>query len=146
MKTPPMDKESILLVDDEPLYMSWAAEYLQSKGYKIRTATSLSTALPILEASRFRVVIIDLSIPASEEWAAPLASKGPAYTLYPGLLLADAARNLGHRGRQVILYSAHDDPAVAGERDKLQCTYLLKGSPRRFKEELDEVLSYDPLP
>jgi len=44
-----------------------------------------------------------------------------------------------------IVYSVHDDDAVKRETKRIRCTYLMKGRPRQFKEELKQVLSYDPL-
>ena len=75
----------------------------------------------------------------------PRAATDPVYEKYPGLTVADYARQRGHLGRQVIVYSVHDDDAVRAEVVRLGSTYLMKGRPRQFKRELEDVLSYDPL-
>jgi hypothetical protein len=74
-----------------------------------------------------------------------LIDRDPLFQRYPGLLVADYARNHNHTGRQVVVYSVHDDPHVRELTDKLGVTYLLKGRPRILKGELKTVLSFDPL-
>ena len=43
-----------------------------------------------------------------------------------------------------MIYSVHREEAVEVEATKLGCTYIRKGRPREMKEELLDVLSYDP--
>jgi hypothetical protein len=53
--------------------------------------------------------------------------------------------NHNHTGRQVVVYSVHDDVQVRDFSVRLGVTYLLKGRPRILKEEINDVLSFDPL-
>lgn len=144
MKELPRLARTILLADDEPYNLSWAEEYLSSKRYEVETATTVDEALRRLQRNRFRVVVADLSIPFQDPHQWPRSSE-PLLEKYPGLVIAEYARNHGHLDRQVIVYSVHDDPLVVAHSSRLGITYMLKGRPRQFKDELDSVLSYDPL-
>jgi hypothetical protein len=66
------------------------------------------------------------------------------YTKFPGLFAARYARDKGYRDRQVIVYSVFQDAEVQKEIALLNCTYIIKGRPKAFKDELEEVLAYDP--
>jgi CheY-like chemotaxis protein len=136
-------RDTILLADDEPYNLLWVAEFLESRGYKVVQAETVDAALSRLTETLFRAVVADLAIPVSEKEG----GKGPVDPVvarYPGLRVAEYARNQGHRGRQVIVYSVYDEPEVEALAAKMGYTYLLKGRPRQFKEELAEVLAYDP--
>jgi CheY-like chemotaxis protein len=137
--------KTILVVDDEPYYLDWLFDFIKSLGYDYVSATTVRRGLVLLGANQYRAVIADLNIPAGEDLLAGLESRGSNFARFPGLMLADFARNHHHTGRQVIVYSVHDDAEVRKEAERLGCTYMLKGRPRSFKEELKEVLSYDPL-
>ena len=70
-------------------------------------------------------VIVDL-ICASGDLRQTIEARGPVLSEFPGLFIADFARNRGHRTRQVIVYSVHIVEAVAEECRKLYCTYVPK--------------------
>jgi len=144
MSNPRRKATTILLADDEPYNLEWLVDYIESKKYQVDFVYSVDQAFSALEESLYRVVVADLSIPAIDAQAF-LVGRDPLIQRYPGLAIAEHARNRGHTDRQVIVYSVHDDPAVESYANRLRCTYLLKGRPRRFKDELDVVLSYDPL-
>jgi CheY-like chemotaxis protein len=140
----PRKPQTILLADDEPYNLGWVAEFLESKGYRMEMVDTVDRALERLHAVQFRAVIADLGIPMISGYQA-LKGRDPLFAKYPGLMIADYARNHGHLDRQVIVYSVHDDALVAAVTARIGCTYLLKGRPRHFKDELEEVLAYDPL-
>jgi DNA-binding response OmpR family regulator len=140
----PRKDGTILLADDEPYHLEWIEDFLGRKGYHVDVATSVDDALSRLQKARYRSVVADLSIPFRNPYPV-LSRPEPIHERYPGLIIAEYARNRGHLGRQVIVYSVHDDPAVQAYSRRLGATYLLKGRPRRFKDELEDVLSYDPL-
>lgn len=119
-------------------------DYLESKGYKIIRVSHLNAALDYIESEIYRALIIDLNIPVVAPYDKAVADRGGAYARYPGLFLAERARNRGYRDRQVVIYSVHRDAEVMEEVKKLSATYILKGRPRMIKEEIDQVLSYDP--
>lgn len=135
---------TIILVDDEPHNIYWIVEYIESLKMKVRLHTNLNDALEDLQKEIYRAAVIDLNIPALEPLDAELRNSGSLYARFPGLYAARFARNKGYRDRQVILYSVHQDPEVTEEAERLRCTYLMKGRPKSFKEELKNVLSFDP--
>jgi hypothetical protein len=63
---------------------------------------------------------------------------------YPGLYLAMTARRANYRERQVIVYSVHRLEEIERECRQIGCTYIAKGRPSIFKQELLDVLSFDP--
>lgn len=140
----PRRAKTILLADDEPYNLEWLVDYIESLGLKTHVCKNVDEAVQSIERETFRAVIADLGIPALDV-ATYITSQDPVIQRYPGLLIADRARNLGHTDRQVIVYSVYDDAAVSDAAKKLRCTYILKGRPRRFKEEITEILQYDPL-
>ncbi len=133
-----------LILDDEPHLLSWLEEYLIAKGLRVRFATDVAGAIGLLESETFRVLVLDLNVPAPGDYQELLKSRGYLYVEYRGLYVAEYARTLGYRDRQVIVYSVHDVDAVRAITDKIGITYCVKGRPRSFKAEIDDVLSYDP--
>jgi CheY-like chemotaxis protein len=137
-------KEIIFLMDDEPQYLSWLVEYLESKGYAVETASNLGEAMQKLEPGKYRTVIADLSVPIPSEMRSLVEAEGKAYLDFPGLYLAHHARNIGYRNRQVVVYSVHDSATVAEVAARIGVCYITKGRPKMLKDELDNILSYDP--
>lgn len=134
--------DTILLADDEPYNLGWLVEFIVSKGLKVVNARTVDEAIDSMSKHKYRAVVADLSIPVHD---LSLVAPASPQERYPGLAIADIARTRGHLDRQVIIYSVHDDDIVRAESKRLGCTYLLKGRPRQFKEELVSVLSFDPL-
>lgn len=141
--TLPRRSKAVLLVDDEPYHLQWAMDYLESQTYEVEVAESAEAGVEKLTQWRYRMVIVDLSIPGLR-LDPGLVGDETLLKRYPGLIVATYARNHGHTGRQVIVYSVHDDPEVQSYCKRIMTTYLLKGRPRQFKLELDSVLEYDP--
>ena len=139
-----MKNDTILIVEDEPIYADWLFDFIESIEYNYQHVKTVDEAIDVLANTRFRVVIVDLSVPCSETLRGTASSKSATYSEYPGLFAADFARNHGHRGRQVIVYSVHEQASIKEVTNRLGCTYLAKGRPRSFKDELRNVLSYDP--
>ncbi len=136
--------DTIILIDDEPYHVLWMVDYLESKNYKVIRANYLNIALDYIESEIYRTLIIDLNIPVVPPYDKALADRGGAYARYPGLFLAERARNRGYRDRQVVIYSVHRDAEVSEEVRKIGATYILKGRPHMIKDEIDNILSYDP--
>ena len=139
-----MDQETILIADDEPHYLEWLDDFLSSKGYRVEFYETVNRAYNALSQRLYRAVVVDLNIPATGSMRDVIGSKGPTYSQYPGLFLAEYARNRGHRTRQVIVYSVHEVEAVAAECRKLYCDYIPKGRPSIFRQQIMDVLLYDP--
>jgi hypothetical protein len=98
----------------------------------------------LVEKEIYRALIIDLNIPVTDPYQKAILERGGVYAKYPGLFVAEKARNRGYRDRQVVIYSVHKDASVAEEAAKLGCTYILKGRPKEIKTEMEAVISYDP--
>jgi CheY-like chemotaxis protein len=133
-----------VLVDDEIHNAIWMVDFLESRKLKVLTAESANGALEIITEEIHRVAIIDLNIPVLPPLDKLITSRGYHYARYPGLYVAEAARNAGYRDRQVILYSVHRDREVADIADRLLITYIMKGRPQEIKREVDSVLAFDP--
>ncbi|KHJ51024.1 hypothetical protein PZ78_10020 [Vreelandella venusta] len=136
--------DCILLMDDEQHLLDWLVEYLESKKYSVEQVTNVQEAVSKLEENKYRMVILDLNVPASPEYLEKLKAKGDVYSEYRGLYVAEFSRTKGHRGRQVVVYSVHDSDTVSIACEKVGVTYLVKGRPRQFKREIDDILSFDP--
>ena len=61
-----MQKEKILLVDDEVAFTSSMAKLLRVRGYQVTTAGSGKQAIHLLEGENFDVVILDLKMPGMD--------------------------------------------------------------------------------
>src|SRR5690625_3620153 len=103
----------VLIMDDEPHLLDWLVEYLESKKYDVHQVTNVQDAISKLDVNKYRMVVLDLNVPASPEYLEKLKSKGELYVEYRGLYVAEVARTKGHRGRQVVVYSVHDSESVS---------------------------------
>ncbi|TDR82999.1 response regulator [Paludibacterium purpuratum] len=139
-----MDNNKILVMDDEPHILDWLSDYLAEKGYECTFAKNVAEAVEQLKTSTFRMLILDLNVPAPGEYGTAIKAKGDLFTVYRGLYVAEMARGMGYRGRQVIVYSVHDVDEVRTQTDRMSVSYVTKGRPRSFKKEIDDVLSFDP--
>lgn len=138
------DSETVVIIDDELHNMGWMIDYIEGNKLRVKTAQNANDAINILSQEIYRAAIIDLNIPILEPLTAKAKEIGLVYAMYPGLYVANFARNRGYRDRQTVLYSVHKDSSVAEEARRLGCTYIIKGRPKEIKTELDAVLSYDP--
>jgi ActR/RegA family two-component response regulator len=139
-----MARDLILIADDEPHYLEWLGDFLDSKGCDVEFHATVNDAYAALNQKSYRAVIVDLNIPVTGDLKSVVKAKGTIFENYPGLFLADFARNKGYRTRQVIVYSVHIVAAIEEVCKRLYCTYLAKGRPASFKDEILEVLSFDP--
>jgi CheY-like chemotaxis protein len=140
----PRKQDTILIADDEPYNLQFILDFLEKLRYETIVADNVDKAIQYLQEFRFRAVIADLSIPLLTSQNLQFG-QDPVFQKYSGLLVAEYARNHGHTGKQVIVYSVHDDFAVTEYSKRHGITYLLKGRPRLLKEEMSKVLSFDPL-
>jgi CheY-like chemotaxis protein len=136
--------DTILVLDDEPHFLIWLSDYLESKGYKIKFVTSIDEAFGEIKKYHYRAFVVDLNVPASEQFASTIERLGSVFVKYRGLFIAREARSLGYRDRQVIVYSVHLHDSIREICNKIGATYIAKGRPHLFKEEIDAVLAYDP--
>ena len=136
--------DTVLVIDDEPFNTEWLTEYFKARGYNVVEADDLQSALDALEKTRYRYVIIDLSIPISPALAQPLASLGTEFFKYPGLMVARRARSTGHNTFQVIVYSVHESADVDSYTELIVCKYILKGRPRELKSHIESTMHRAP--
>jgi len=138
------ERYSVLLADDEPFYLEWLSDYLESKNVEVEYATTVDDAIKKMSETQYRFLIVDLNIPVISEPSKFSKDQIATYKSYPGLYIANTARNLGYRTRQVIVYSVFASREIEEAVGRLYCTYLTKGHPQDLKREVDEVLNYDP--
>jgi CheY-like chemotaxis protein len=136
--------ESVLIIDDEPFNTEWLTDYFNARKFEVIHAEDLQSALSALEHTRYRYVVVDLSIPVSPVLAQPLASLGTEFFRYPGLMAARRARTTGHNSFQVVVYSVHDSNDVDSYTGLIDCRYILKGRPRELKEHVESTIHRRP--
>lgn len=137
-------QKTIFLMDDEIFNIQWLVDYLEANDFEVISNSDADGAINQISQEIYRALVLDLNVPIS---SAPQIGPGireDVYRKYPGLHVAWHARNCGYRDRQVIIYSVHRDPEVEREAQNLGCTYILKGRPKELKEEIMQVLSFDP--
>jgi len=139
-----MINDTILVLDDEPHFLTWLSDYLECKGYKIKFVTTIDDAFKEINQYRYRAFVVDLNVPAGEQFSSAIKKLGNVYENYRGLFIAREARTLGYRDRQVVVYSVHRHDSIQDVCNKIGATYITKGRPHLFKEEIDAVLAYDP--
>lgn len=133
-----------LIADDEPFYLEWLDDFLRTKGVESVFVTNIEDAVEALSNEDFRFIVVDLNIPVSAAFEGEVRVSTDLLKTYPGLFLADYARNNGYRTRQVIVYSVHVNEAIKEYVSKLYCTFIPKGRPVLLKDEIVGVLGYDP--
>ena len=95
---------TILIVDDEPMYLEWLADYLISKGLKVEFAETADDAIRQCQVASYRAYIIDLNMPASEALKLDPRNRTALDAEYPGLIVARTIRTAGESGSRVIVY------------------------------------------
>lgn len=133
-----------LLVDDEPEYLGWVVEFLESLGLQCDSARNLSEALAAIEKTEYRLLIVDMNIPAGGAASALTKAHSPVAEKYPGIIVAVQSRNKGYGAHQIIAYTVHDDDAADAELAKLNCRYVLKARPQVLKSVIKASLKSRP--
>lgn len=136
--------KKVLVMDDEPHVLDWLIEYLEAQDCIVEIAINIDQAIDALNRSSYRVAIFDLNVPASPEILNKIREKGGVHMQYRGLFAAEYARTIGMRGRQVVVYSVHDNEDILRRCNTIGAQYLIKARPREFKKELSNILNYDP--
>ena len=138
-----MDK--VLMVDDEPASTLFIQDFLECRGVEMDLRTNYTDGLAAINGeNRYRFIICDLNMPIGSIMDAPTEKYGVSFERFPGVYLANAARNKGYRDRQVFVYSVHREVNVTKFLGDIGCSYLIKGRPRQVFEEIDSILSFDP--
>lgn len=144
MKSIPYLSDTVLVVDDEPMYLEWLADYLKTKDLKVEFVENADDALKKAETATYRAYVIDLNMPASDGLKSSPKNRTSLEAEYPGLIVARTIRSLGQSGARVIVYSVYISEPLHEEVNRLGCSFVQKGRPRIIKEQLDDVLKSDP--
>jgi CheY-like chemotaxis protein len=136
--------DTVLVIDDEPFQAEWLTDYFIARKLNVEQCPDLQSALSALESTRYKYVVIDLSIPYAPALAQPLGTLGVEFLRYPGLLAARRARTIGHNTYQVIVYSVHDSDDVQAYVDRIRCRYILKGRPGELKSHITGTFDHKP--
>ena len=137
-------KDTVLILDDEIYNLTWMIEFFRNQQLKVMEFYNANSIVSVIKKEIYRCLIVDLNVPVHSPLDKDVENRGDVFRRYPGLFVAALARNVGYRGRQVVIYSVHKDELVEVEAKMLGCTYIRKGRPREMKAELLNVLSYDP--
>lgn len=123
-----------LIVDDEPEYLGWVADFFRSIGIRAEFALTISDAVDCMSRQKYELLLIDMNIPAGAASVDEISkNRSDLVGRYPGIALAFYARNNGYREFQVIAYTVHDDDTADAELQRLNCRYVLKGRPDVLK-------------
>jgi len=133
----------VLLIDDEPEYLAFVVDYLESLGLKTEIARNLPEAMAAIDRNVYRLILVDMEIPALGADAVVKRPSAVAHK-YPGIVAAIHCRNQGYGAHQVIAYTVHDDDAADAELRKLNCRYVLKGRPEALKRVIQSSLGSKP--
>ncbi|MDX1927203.1 MAG: response regulator [Pirellulaceae bacterium] len=101
--------ESILLVDDEPMVLNATKILLETMGYKVTGVTSAAAALKEVAASRFDLLLTDISMPDMH-----------------GCLLAKKIRESQLEIPVIFMSGFLNDDAFLDEADGLQLRFIQK--------------------
>lgn len=131
------DEKAVLLADDEPEYLDWLIDFLESLGLKVTVVLNVEQAMAACERAWYRVYIIDLNIPLGR-WPQPTNA---IFRHYCGFSIIQAIRSQGNDGRRVIAYSAHTNSEINGEMKRLYTDFIQKDHAILLKDQLREVLT-----
>lgn len=127
------ESKTILILDDEPEFLEWITEYLESRGFAVEYVSDLGNALDRIGLKEYRLFLVDLNVPHGGGITPEMRERTPLIDQFPGLALAQACRNAGYGAHSVIAYSVHDHEGAEAELERLRCRYVLKGRPEVLK-------------
>lgn len=133
----------VLILDDEPMFLDWLEDYVESLGFSVDFSTSIDDAnKKLVDASvdDYAALIFDLNVPASSEFESVLEQRGKLFQEFRGLFIAQQARTKGINGNKIIVYSVHDKPEVEEMCQRLNVSYIPKGRARALKDKLASIL------
>ena len=134
----------IFVLDDEPIFLDWIEDYLESYGYEVEFYTSINNAhdkLLSCDIDDYDAFLVDLNVPAGAGLESVLERKPEVFHAFRGLFVAQQARTLGVPGRKIIVYSVHDDVKVDEFCCRLDVSYIQKGRAKVLKEKLSSLIN-----
>lgn len=135
--------KKVFILDDEPMFLDWIDDFVESIGFNVDFFTSVSDAhekIKTIGVDEYAALIIDLNVPASSEIESVLEQKSKVFQDFRGLFIAQQARTKGINGNKIIVYSVHDKPEVEEICSRLNVSYISKGRAKTLKEKLAAVL------
>ena len=78
-----MERETVLIADDEPHYLEWLEDFLTATGYDVEFYDNVNRAYTALSKRLYRAVIVDLNIPALGTLKDDIDRKGAPYMSIP---------------------------------------------------------------
>lgn len=135
------DEKSVLLADDEPEYLDWLIDFLESLGLKVTVVVNVEQAMAACQKTWYRIYIIDLNIPLGR-WPEPTNT---TFVHYCGLSIIQAIRSQGNDGRRVIAYSAHTNSEINAEMKRLYTDFIEKDHAIQLKDRLRDLLTQPDL-
>ena len=137
-----MEREKILMIDDEPEYLNFLLDYFESINIEVVIAKNLSEAIDLAKKFKYRLAIVDMNIPATGNTKELLSD--PIAVKYPGYKVAHHLRDIGYGAHQVIAYTVHDDDSLDSALRKINTRYVLKGRPNILKRVVLKSLGPKP--
>ena len=119
------------------MFLDWIEDYLETLGCSVEFVTSIDAAYDRITERKYKALIVDLQVPATEKHEAHIKQKDVVFHEFRGLYIAQFARNQGYKSNQVIVYSVHVRPEVEEICRQLGISYLPKGRANLMKEKLD---------
>jgi CheY-like chemotaxis protein len=132
--------KTVLVLDDEPEYLDWVVDYLESHGLAVQFASTLANAIDMVSRREYCLFLVDMNVPDGGATTPEMLQRTPLIAQFPGLALAQVCRNAGYGRHSVIAYTVHDHPGAEAELEKLWCRYVLKGRPEVLKSVIDKSL------
>ena len=134
----------VLILDDEPEYLTWVVEFLEAQNLSVEFVTNLSDAFRAISQTKYRLLLVDMNVPPGTSISPRLRTLIDSVDTYPGLALALEARNFGYGAHSVVAYTVHDDERIAQDLNRWHCRYVLKGRPDIFKSVVRASLTPAP--
>ncbi|MCM0083562.1 response regulator [Geomonas sp. Red32] len=114
-----MDRRSILVVDDDAVYLNLMKSIIEQMEYTADTAVSANDALRLLEASRYRLMITDMSMPGTNGLELTVKAKKIAPDLNVVMLTGDVSPELLVRATEAGISELWQKPCQANRIRRL---------------------------
>lgn len=121
-----MNKQRILIVDDDPAHLDSTRGILEEEGYEVFTHGQPFGSTAVIAEVKPDLVLLDVNMPGLS-----------------GDRLAEVYRaNARTRTTRVVLYSSNDEDALRAASRRLQLDgYICKGSPGTLRMRVASILS-----
>ncbi|WP_414499616.1 hypothetical protein [Zymobacter sp. IVIA_12111.31 C1] len=135
--------KKVFILDDEPMFLDWLEDFVESLGFKTKFLTSVHDAYEELNSAKvdeYSALVLDLNVPVSPELEASIKQKQKVFQEFRGLFIAQQARTKGINGKRIIVYSVHDNSEVEEICNRLGVSYIPKGRAKALKDKLERIL------